>query len=175
MTGWKYNGLPYSIGRPGKWLLKEVDRQALNIKNKITISLRLHLTTVFPVTWIRQLPLGSSSTTCSKTEPMGIGARYPSSQPTINVKALKGTQSTDSNHWPCLIRSSHTTALVKEWTLFSSCQLSIASTTYERQFYYFYIKNKTAITYKICKKCSATQKLSDYHFLRVVHCQTWHT
>jgi len=42
---------------------------------------------------------------------------YPSCHPTNSVKTLKGTQSTDPNHWPGLILSSSTTRLLTEATL----------------------------------------------------------
>jgi len=53
--------------------------------------------------------------------------RCPSCHQTISVKALKGTQGTDPNQWPCLILSSSTTGLLMEGALFTVCLISNAS------------------------------------------------
>jgi len=70
---------------------------------------------------ISRFPLMFFSHTCSRTSGIsGMGFLWsgcPSCHPTIGVKALKGTQSTDPNHWPGLIFFSSTTGLLAEGAL----------------------------------------------------------
>ena len=94
-------------------------------------------TLVFCTYWL--LNLGqlvtprASSTTSYGIKPLGISgmsflwAGCPSCNPTISVKALKGTQCTNPNQWPGLILSSSITGLLREGVLLPSCQFSEAS------------------------------------------------
>jgi len=57
-----------------------------------------------------------------------LQAGCPSRHPTISVKAVKGTQSSNPNQWPGLILSSSTTELLMEGALLPLCRVSDAST-----------------------------------------------
>jgi len=57
-----------------------------------------------------------------------LRAGFPSSHRTTSIKALKVTQSTNSNQWPGLILSSSTTGLLMEEALLPLYRLSNAST-----------------------------------------------
>jgi len=59
-------------------------------------------------------------------------AGCPSFHPTISVKALKRTQSTNPSQWPGLIISSFTTGLLMEGALLPLCPLCDASTRRKR-------------------------------------------
>jgi len=59
-----------------------------------------------------------------------LWAACPSCHPAISVKALKGTQSTDSNQWSGLILSSFTTGLLMEGVLLPLRQLCDISNFY---------------------------------------------
>jgi len=56
----------------------------------------------------------------------GVFTGRMSFHPTISVKALKGTQSTNPIQWPGLILSSSSTRLLTEWVMLLSCRLSDA-------------------------------------------------
>jgi len=60
-----------------------------------------------------------------------LQARYPSYHATNSVKALKETESTGSNHWPCLIFPSSTTGPLMEdvWSMPKHHYSAVTATT----------------------------------------------
>jgi len=74
----------------------------------------------FRWTWVNQFLPGFSSTPSGRellVECGGLQTRSPSCHPTISVKSLKGTQSTNCNQWPGLMLSSSTNILVAQVAL----------------------------------------------------------
>jgi len=61
-------------------------------------------------------------------EQVFLCAGCPSCHPTISVKALKGTQSTNTNQCPGPILSSSTTRVLTKGVLLPLCRLSDVST-----------------------------------------------
>jgi len=101
----------------------------IKASSSITVCHTSDLTAIFRRVWVSGVPprvlllhlFQNGTSGISETGILRAG--YHSCHPTIGVKALKGTQSTDPNQWPVLILSSFTTGFRMEGAWLLTCCL----------------------------------------------------